>query len=385
MTPEEKLKILGTSAKYDISCCGGSYRQAGMVPGIYYASGSNNKIIPILKVLFTNKCKNDCLYCANRISQDMPRVSFTPDELATLFMQIHNKHFVHGLFLSSGVDGSADSTMEKMIKTAKLLRQKHKFRGYIHLKILPGAHPATIRHALYFATRVSVNIECPTPEQLAKIARGKDFMGQIVRAMEVVKNEGERIGQRTEQTTQFIVGAAGESDQQIVKTMSWLRDTKGIFRTYFSAFTPVSQPAPNYNFTTLSIRKHRLYQVEFLQRLYDFSLSEIYFGKEGNLPNHIDPKLNCALHNMDKFPVEINKASFKDLLRIPGIGKTIANKIIAVRQEGRLTYLSQIKKMGALAKKAAPFILINGKKQGEIKDLACFEQLALPYSGGLRQ
>lgn len=377
MTPEEKLKILGASAKYDVSCCGGSQRQARNVPGLYYASGSNGKVIPILKTLFTNKCKNNCMYCANRISQDMPRTSFTPQELAEVFMQIYDKHFVEGLFLSSGIDGSADQTMGKMIKTAEILRYKHHFRGYLHLKVLPGVHPSTIKRAAQLTTRLSVNIEAPTPQRLSRIAKDKNFMQEIINAMELIKKETENRESKAPQTTQFIVGAAEETDREIVTTMDWLRRTKGLHRTYFSAFTPTSTLTPTYNYVKSIIRKNRLYQTEFLHRAYGFSLAETYFSNKGGLPTHIDPKLNYALHNLDKFPIEINKASLYQLLRIPGIGKITARKIIEIRKEGRFTCLSEIRKLGGTIKRAAPFILINGKKQGELKNLALSEQLSL--------
>ena len=377
MTPEEKLEILGDSAKYDISCCGGSQRRASAVPGIYYASGSNNETIPILKTLFTNKCKNNCLYCGNRISRDSPRVSFTPQELADLFVKIYHKEFMVGLFLSTGVDGTTEQAMEKMIKTAEILRHRYHFKGYIHLKIIPGSHPATVKRAMRLATGVSVNIECPTAKQLNSITTGKDFMQGIINTMDLVKKEYERKAERSRQTTQFIIGAAGETDQEIITTMDWLRRDKGLYRTYFSAFTPVDNQAPSYSFTRLSIRKFRLYQTEFLQRLYGFSLPEIYFSGAGDLPNNVDPKLNYALHNLDKFPVEINKASFRNLLHIPGIGKTTAQRILDIRREGRFTSLSELKKLGAVIRRAAPFILINGKEQGKLKDLAISEQLPL--------
>lgn len=377
MTPEEKLKILGASAKYDVSCCGGSQREVHNIPGIYYASGSNSKVIPILKTLFTNHCRNDCFYCVNRISRDAPRVSFTPDELANLFMEIYHKRFVDGLFLSSGVAGSANQTMQKMIDTAILLRYKHHFGGYIHLKILPGSHSSNISRAMQVANRVSVNIETPTPAHLAKITTGKDFQRDILDSMEIIKDEIQRKGGGVDQTTQFVVGASNETDQEIITTMSWLRNHKGLHRIYFSAFAPVDYDLTPAKTTELLLRKNRLYQTEFLLRLYGFSLSEIYFNQSGRLPGHLDPKMNFAMHNPGRFPVEINRASFHQLIRIPGIGKITARRIMAARQQGRLTSLVEVRKLGAITKHAAPFILINGRKQGELKDLVFAEQLAL--------
>ncbi len=382
MTPEAKLKILGSSSRYDGSCCGGSQREVGHVPGIYYASGSQGKVLPILKTLFTNTCKNNCSYCVNRVSHDTPRVSFTPDELADTFMNIHRQHNIFGLFLSSGVAGSADKTMQEMIDTAAILRREHRFRGYIHLKILPGSHPSNIRRAMSVATRVSVNIETPTPQHLEKITTGKDFHHDILDTMGIIKDEIKRKSPWVDQTTQFIVGASNETDQEIVKTMSWLRKNKGLHRTYFSAFSPVDRPATPYNLTNSNLtnsftRKNRLYQVEFLLRLYGFSSSEIYFNEGGKLPNNLDPKMNSALHNPDKFPIEVNKASFQELIRIPGIGKIAAERIIKARREGRLTSLVEVKQLGEAAKRSAPFILVNGRKQGEVKNLVFSEQLAL--------
>ncbi|MCX5751885.1 MAG: radical SAM protein [Candidatus Saganbacteria bacterium] len=377
MTPEEKLEILGASAKYDISCCGGSQRQVPRVPGVYYASGSKGNVIPILKTLFTNRCKNDCVYCTNRINHDFPRVKFNPEELASVFMQIYQKEFVEGLFLSSGVEKSADQTMQEMIRTAELLRFKHHFRGFLHLKILPGSSDSVIQRAVRLATRVSVNIEAPTADRLKRLSSTKDFMQGIIHTMDVVNQEGQRRGEHFSQTTQFIVGAAGEDDQDIVKTMFWLRKTKGMERTYFSAFRPVEGCHKQQNFMELEKREHRLYQVEFLQRLYGFTLSDIYFGSDGRLPTGVDPKLNYALHNMHRFPVEVNTASYFDLLRIPGIGKTIADRIYQLRTKGRFTGIDELRKLGVNPKKSAPFILVNGKKQGDIKDLFLVEQLSL--------
>ncbi|OGC23915.1 putative DNA modification/repair radical SAM protein [candidate division WOR-1 bacterium RIFOXYB2_FULL_42_35] len=377
MTPEEKLQILGDSAKYDVSCCGGSQRQVGNIPGLYYASGSRGKVIPILKTLFTNECKNNCMYCVNRVSRDIPRATFTPDELAKTFAEFSRQQFVEGLFLSSGVAGQANQTMQKMIDTAALLRYKHRYRGYIHLKILPGSHHSMIRRALKFATRVSVNIETPTPQQLCQITTGKDFHRDIIDTMEIIKEETEQKTGWVDQSTQFIVGATKETDQQIVKTMAWLREKKGLNRTYFSAYTPVDKAQSHQDLVQSFQRKNRLYQTEFLLRLYGFNSKEIYFNQEGKLPNNIDPKLNYALHNQEKFPIEINTASRHQLLRIPGIGQIAAERIIQARHEGRLSHLTSLKQLGAATKRAAPFILINGKKQGSLKDLNLSEQLSL--------
>jgi predicted DNA-binding helix-hairpin-helix protein len=379
MTPEEKLEILGASAKYDVSCCGGSQRQVPRIPGLYYASGSKGKVIPILKTLFTNRCKNDCVYCANRVNNDFQRVKFTPDELAAVFMQIYTQEYVEGLFLSSGVEKSADSTMSEMIQTAEILRFKHHFRGFLHLKILPGCSDSVIQRAVQLATRVSVNIEAPTPDRLRQLSSAKDFMQGIIHTMDVVHHEGERRGERFSQTTQFIVGAAGEDDREIVKTMFWLRKTKGLERTYFSAYRPVEGCRVQHSFMQLEKREHRLYQTEFLQRLYGFALSDIYFGNDGMLPAAVDPKLNYALHNMHRFPVEVNTASYFDLLRVPGIGRTIADRLCQLRRRGRFTDMRELKKLGVNPKKSAPFILVNGKKQGEIKELMLSEQLALAF------
>ncbi len=377
MDSEKKLQILADSSKYDVSCCGGTQHQVGNIPGVYYASGKNGKVIPILKTLFTNSCINNCRYCANRIARDTPRISFTPNELADTFYKIYRRHSINGLFLSSGIEKSPEQTMQKMIDTAAILRYKHHFRGYIHLKILPGVHASTIKKALRVATRVSVNIESPSPKHLEKITTGKDFNHDILDSMEIIKNEIKKRTGWVDQTTQFIVGASNETDQEITKTMHWLRENKGLHRTYFSAFSPIDKPSTKHNLMNSFIRKNRLYQVEFLFRLYKFSLGEIYFNKEGKIPNNMDPKLNYALHNLDKFPTEINKASFTKLLHIPGIGKITAQKIIEIRKEARFTSLLELKNIGVSIKRAAPFILINGKKQGSIKNILISEQLPL--------
>ncbi|MDZ7260830.1 MAG: putative DNA modification/repair radical SAM protein [candidate division KSB1 bacterium] len=373
----QKINILGQAAQYDLC---GSYQctcppraRGPFGRWIYPAVMPDGKTILLLKVLMSNFCENDCYYCFNRYSRDFQRISFQPEELAKLFMDLYYRRQVQGLFLSSAVCGSVNRTMEQMIKTAELLRLKYKFRGYIHLKILPGASFDYVLRATQLADRVSVNLEAPNPERLAKLTTKKELVRDILTPMKWIHGlQQQEEHQRLSQTTQFVVGAAGESDQEILRTTDWLYRKLGLTRAYYSAFQPVKDtPLENHPATPL-MREHRLYQTDFLFRRYGFRLEEISFDDQGNLPIDKDPKLVWALKHPERFPVEINQAAKEDLMRVPGIGPITANRIIKNRLKNKFSDLTELKGLGVVVKRAAPFILIKGKVQHQGLQLAIF-------------
>ncbi|MBI4744093.1 MAG: radical SAM protein [Actinobacteria bacterium] len=365
MNTLEKIEALGKSAQYDIcaSCGKGASRVSGPLgKWIYPSVLPDGKNILMFKVLMSNYCLKDCSYCVNRNSVNSRHYSFKPDELAELFMKLFFKRLVHALFLSSAVFAETDVAMEKMINVAEILRFKYKFKGYIHLKILPGTSPEYLQKAIQLAQRVSVNLEAPNPKRLKQIANGKDFHKDLLLRMKWIKSLVEKSGSTTDQTTQFMVGAANEPDKEILNTTDYLYKDLKLSRVYFSAFQPLRDtPFESFSPTPL-IREHRLYQVDFLFRKYGFKLNEIIFDESGNLPLKEDPKMVLALNSPDKFPVEINKASKSELLRVPGIGPKSASLILKMRTKSKIKNLGELRKIGIVAKRSAPFILINGRQ-----------------------
>lgn len=361
----EKLKILGEAAKYDIcsaSGCGQAGQRGIKVPsGICHSFLPDGRCIALFKVLQTNACQKDCAYCANRVQRDIPRTEFSSDELAKLFMEFYRRNYVEGIFLSSGIFISSSRTMDQLIKTAEILRFKYKYKGYIHLKILPGAKFEFVERAVQLANRVSVNIEAPTPDDLKKLSSLKNFDSEIITRMKWIKKLGENGNLPSGQSTQFIVGAAGEKDASILRTSVKLYNEAGLKRIYFSAFQPVQGTPLEANSPTPIVREHRLYQSDFLLRKYGFGYDDLYFDKDGNLPLDMDPKMSYATRNLEKFPMEINTANYFELLRIPGIGPFSARRIVRTRKTFKLNSLEELKNMGVVVKRAAPFILLNGK------------------------
>jgi len=373
----EKVEFLGQAARYDL--CGACGPQAHRLRDdigrwIYPAVLPDGKHVLLLKVLLTNACENDCLYCANRRGRDFRRLSFTPEELAWTFDQMRRRGLVQGLFLSSGVC-DATRTMDRMLAAVELIRRKYGFGGYIHLKILPGVSKAHVEQALRLASRVSVNLEAPNPRRLSLIAGNKDFEKDLLQPIRWIKELREARGGRLAPagyTTQFVVGAAGESDWELLSTVWKLYRELGLSRAYFSAFQPIPDTPLEGHPPTPPLREHRLYQADFLLRKYGFSLHELVFDERGNLPAQADPKMMWALTHPHRFPVEVNRASREELLRVPGIGPRSASRIVKRRRESKIRSLSDLRKMGALAERAAPFILLNGKRPPS--------QLRLPLS-----
>lgn len=336
----------------------------------------------VLRTLQTSACEQNCYYCPFRAGRNgMPRVSFSPDELACEFDRMQRAGVVRGLFLSSGSVGGGARSMDPMLATVELLRRKYEYRGYIHLKIMPGAERAQVEQALSLADRVSVNLEGANAGRLAALAPRKDFEGQLLEAMRWVHQLGQagdspfgelrtppfgELGLRRTKSpslvTQFVVGPAGESDRELLTTADQLYRGVGLARAYYSGFNPVPDTPLADAPRTPDLREHRLYQADWLLRFYDFALDELPFDQGGALPSEVDPKLAWASQHLTGRPVEVNRASRRELLRVPGIGPRSADAILRARRLGRLRDLADLRALGARADQAAPFVLLDGKR-----------------------
>ncbi len=377
MDIEEKLAILGEQASFDVSAPPGvSYPAA--VPArlascVYPAVVPGRGCVPILKVLLTNVCRNDCYYCATRCSARVRRTSFQPDELARAFIEMHRAGIVSGLFLSSGIAGDPDEVQQRIVDTAAILRTRYGFRGYIHLKILPGASPAAIEETVRLASRVSVNLEAPTPAHLSRIAPDKDFTSALMSTLRAASALAARLRPSSGVTTQFVAGAAGESDADLL-TAAWrLYRSLRLRRAYYSGFRPVPDTPLSDQPPMPAVRERRLYQADWLLRFYGFRPEELVFDEQGNLPLSADPKLAWAARHPEAFPVEVNTASYQRLIRVPGIGPRTARRIIAARRRNRLRDLRDLAALGAAVRRAAAFITISGRRPDA-------DQLRLPLN-----
>ncbi|WP_288183377.1 putative DNA modification/repair radical SAM protein [uncultured Sporomusa sp.] len=372
LDPLAKLKILGEGAKYDVCASTatrvkkpGQWNIGATAPsGICHSFTPDGRCISLFKVLLTNYCEKDCAYCPNRAGRDVARTKFAADELAGLFMEFYRRNYVEGLFLSSGVTHSTGHTMSEILKVAEVLRSRYKFGGYIHLKILPGATDTDVAAAMRFANRVSLNMEAPSAAHLARLSSSKNFTGEILDGMaKISRHLKEQPG--VSHSTQYIVGAAQEADRDILQSVTSLYHQYNLKRAYFSAFQPVDgTPLATVGQTPL-LRENRLYQSDFLLRLYGFRYSDLVFDTGGNLDQDLDPKLAYALHHPEIFPLEINKASFQDLLKVPGLGPRSAAKIVRVRREYRFTQPAELKNAGLVLKRALSFITIDGRFYGD--------------------
>ncbi|UCC68663.1 MAG: helix-hairpin-helix domain-containing protein, partial [Armatimonadota bacterium] len=321
----------------------------------------------------------DCLYCANRAPRPFRRHAFTPDELATTFIDLRDRDLVSGLFLSSGIHGSPADSMAEMLTAVEILREKHRFPGYIHLKVLPGAPYDCVKRAVELADRVSVNMEAPTQHNLDRLATRKRLSEDIIQRMQWIRQAAERAGPsklKSGQSTQFVVGPAGESDREILNSVEALRRSVGLRRAYFSAFSPVSDTPLDREPPTPPLRQHRLYQADWLLREYNFGLCDICFDETGKLPLDMDPKVAFALRNLHLFPIEVNRATREELLRVPGIGPRSTSRILAARRRGRIASLEDLKDLRVTTRRAAPFLLCDGHQVGRLSDL--FRQTPVP-------
>ena len=435
----EKLQILADSAKYDVSCSSsGSHRKnTGSIgnahtAGICHSWSADGRCISLLKVLFSNKCVYNCEYCVNRRSNDFPRASFEPDELARLTIEFYRRNYIEGLFLSSAVEVSPDHTAERILESLRLLRYKYGFSGYIHAKIIPGVSQELLHEIGLVADRLSVNIEMPTARSLQAFAPqkkpkeifapmrqitnsliernslkgpGNMFRGIAVNAPEhYLKGFSREIEEKDKagsswadsdtqdsitavssarplsrnrrrqgedfapagQTTQMIIGAGGETDQSILNTSESLYRTFKMKRVYYSAYVPVvdSPMLPTRKTAPPLAREHRIYQADWLLRFYGFSVKELFTEKSQNLDPDLDPKVTWALRNLDQFPVEVNRASYDTLMRIPGIGAVSARRIVRQRRLSAVKF-DDLKKMGVVLKRAKYFLTCSGRYYGE--------------------
>jgi predicted DNA-binding helix-hairpin-helix protein len=375
MDRQEKLRLLTRAAQYDLCApAGGASGSTGMrqqtphqrarddlAQWLYPAALPNGKHVALLKVLQSNMCENNCLYCGMRRARNVERCQFSPDELAAAFHQLEQRGVAEGLFLSSAVWGNAARTQELMIATVELVRLKYGFRGYVHLKLLPGCESAAIERAVQLADRVSVNLEAPNLERLRSLSGDKRFDHDLVQPMREYRNVRDHNPHtKTDLTTQFVVGPAGESDHEILATTERLHRDFGLTRAYFSAFNPVQgTPLENHPATPL-LRQNRLYQSDYLLRFYGFTVQDLTFDHVGNLCTNTDPKMAWAQRHPEFFPVEVNRASREELLRVPGIGPRSAARILRLRRQAAFRSLEDLRAIGAVSRRAAPFVLLNG-------------------------
>lgn len=379
----DKLTLLSTAARFDLCATCGPVSQvvaddtfANSITRLFRPDGST---FAVLKVLMSDACHYDCLYCANRAERPFRRHAFTPDELASNFMDLRDRDLVSGLFLSSGIHGSPAASMADMLTAVEILREKNRFSGYVHLKVLPGAPYDCIERAVELADRVSVNMEAPAQRNLDRLATKKSLSTDIIQRMQWIRKAAEHAGPgklKSGQCTQFVVGPAGESDREILNSVEALRRSVGLRRAYFSAFSPVPDTPLEGEPLTPPLRQHRLYQTQWLLRDYGFQLADICFDENGKLPIDTDPKVASALRNLHRFPVEVNRATQQELLRVPGIGPRSARRLLAARRRGRITSLNDLRNLRVTVRRAAPFLLCDGRRVGRLSDL--FRQTPVP-------
>mgnify|MGYP000591150604 FL=1 len=384
---DEKLRILSDAAKYDVSCSSsGSNRKNtnnglgnAAYSGICHSWSADGRCVSLLKILMTNHCIYDCKYCINRKSNDIERAILTPDEIVRLTINFYRRNYIEGLFLSSGVIKNADYTMEQMIAVAKKLRLEENFNGYIHMKVIPGASQELIHEIGLYVDRVSVNIELAENKALKLLAPDKKptdistSMG-LIRKNQIQNTEEKKLFKSTPsfipagQTTQMIIGAGGESDFAILNRSENLYKNFGLKRVYYSAYVPVNKSGILANTNAVPmLREHRIYQADWLLRFYNFKAEEILDEKNPFIDPLLDPKANWAVQNWHLFPMEINRAPYKDLIRIPGIGVTSAKRIVMARRHNVIKY-EHLKKLGVVIKRAKYFITVNGEFMGFRKE-----------------
>ena len=388
MSIYEKLQILTDAAKYDVACTSSGVERKGdgtgigncSKAGICHSFSADGRCISLLKILFTNECIYDCKYCVNRSSNDVIRTSFTPDEICTLTMEFYRRNYIEGLFLSSGILKNPNYTMELIYAALYKLRHVCNFQGYIHVKAIPGADPILIQKVGFLADRMSVNLELPTAEILRLLAPHKSRKN-ILAPMRLVQEKSKENRQELTlyksaprfvpagQSTQMIIGASPETDYQILRVAESLYQKFGLKRVFYSAFVAVNEdkalPARTSDGPPL-LREHRLYQADWLLRYYKFEANELLNEKNPNFNIFLDPKCNWALNHLEYFPVEVNRASYDVLLRVPGIGYKSAGRIVKARRFGSLGF-EDLRKMGVVLKRALYFITCSGKMMYKTK------------------
>jgi putative DNA modification/repair radical SAM protein len=416
MSVQRKLEILSDAAKYDVACTSSGVDRKGtgnsmgnsLACGICHTFSADGRCISLLKVLYTNECIFDCKYCANRSSNDVVRASFTPQEISDLTMEFYRRNYIEGLFLSSGILVSPNHTMELILEALRLLREVHRFNGYIHCKAIPGADPALIEMLGWYTDRMSVNLELPTAESLRELAPHKsrknilkpirqiqlgrkinrEYLGlpdhkqqpkQLITQQEdndireiITSDTGlvpyhkkplaKRFFVPAGQSTQMIVGATRESDYQIMTVAEALYNNFDLKRVFYSAFMNINQDSrlPSTEVGPPLLREHRLYQADWLLRFYGFKTMELLDEKHPNFNVLLDPKCDWALRHLELFPVEVNRADYYTLLRVPGIGTNSAERIVMARKSAVLDF-KDLKRMGIVLKRAVYFITCSGK------------------------
>lgn len=375
----EKLSILADAAKYDASCSSSGSKRANKGKGIGNSDGTgichsyteDGRCVSLLKILFSNVCIYDCAYCVSRRSNDVQRASFTVQEVVALTLNFYRRNFIEGLFLSSGIFKSADATMEKLVRVAKTLRNEHNFNGYIHIKAIPGASEDLLHEAGLYADRLSVNIEIPSEASLQQVAPEKNY-SDIITPMNFLSAERIRLVDERKvirsapkfmpagQSTQLIVGASPDSDWQILNLADGLYKQQKLKRVYYSGYVPIATDnrVPLLSAPPL-LRENRVYQADWLLRFYKFSLDEIVTPQAPDLDLEVDPKLGYALRNPQVFPVDINRADYEMILRVPGIGVKSAKKIVSARRFQRITW-DNLKALGVASRRARYFISCPG-------------------------
>ena len=380
----EKLAILTDSAKYDVACTSSGVDRAGngkdlgsaCAPGICHTFSSDGRCVSLLKVLLSNCCAYDCVYCVNRRSAETPRASFTPRELAELTIEFYRRNYIEGLFLSSAILRDPDTTMEQMIRVLELLRNEYRFRGYIHAKAIPGADSSLVTRLGLLADRISINIELPSEKSLSLLAPQKS-KSAILTPMRLVRdaaaqNRAELVRYRAAprfapagQSTQMMIGASPEDDLHILRLTQSLYQKYSLKRVFYSAYIPVAEHSllPALDTKPPLLREHRLYQADWLLRFYHFTAEEILDDAHPNFNPYLDPKCNWAIHNLQLFPVDVNRCRYEMLLRVPGIGVRSAQRILQARRCSALS-LEDLKRIGVVLKRARHFIVCKNFSRG---------------------
>ncbi|MCK4352330.1 radical SAM protein [candidate division WOR-3 bacterium] len=369
MNSHAKLRLLGKIARFDV--CGYpqalvKHKRSERFSFIYRAVGEGGKFVRLFKVLKTNQCEGNCYYCVNRKDRNFSRVSFTPKELAELFMEYYTSGLVEGCFLSSAIYKNPDESQEELIETSHIIRKKYKYKGYIHTKILPMTSKELIYEASKYSDRLSINLESPGQNWLSKLSPNKNF-ARLISKLREISNLHSRKPLKSGLTTQLVVGSTGESDRAIMNLSTKLYHEFKLWRVYYSGFLPIKDTPLENNFPCSPNRELRLYQADFLIRKYSFTPEELPFDKNGFLPTDIDPKLAWAKLHPELFPLEINYASFSGLMRIPGIGRISAERIIREREKGKIKTLETLKKFGAVTARSRNFITLDGRSFSERK------------------
>ena len=376
MSLTTKLKILAEAAKYDVSCASGGSRRSGSKDGLGHSDGHSichsftpdGRCVALLKILLTNHCVYDCVFCVNRLSSDIPRAAFTPQEVVDLTLDFYRRNYIEGLFLSSGIFRSPDDTMEQLVSVVRTLRLSHRFGGYIHLKAIPGASQRLVDEAGRWVDRLSANIELPTQADLGQLAPDKQMtviestMGQIRDGVQAARTEHSHRRSAPSyapagQSTQMVIGATTSTDAVILSTAAHLYRQYDLKRVYYSAFSPYPHADPRLPLQPPTLlREHRLYQADWLTRFYGFSMDELTTADEPNLSFDLDPKLAWALRHRERFPVDVNRAPREVLLRVPGLGYKNVARILSIRRYHRVT-LDDLRKLHIPLLRVRPFIV----------------------------